>query len=80
MNEHTPEVAKDILRGATEIAVFLYGSGKYRRRIYHLKATSTVPFFKIGSVICARKSVLLKWFEAQEQRHANDNHTHAGKA
>jgi hypothetical protein len=44
-----------------------------RRKVYHLVATSNLPVFKLGSMICARKSVLLKWVEEQEGRHANDN-------
>jgi hypothetical protein len=75
MAEHDPEFAADILRGAEEIAQFLYGDRMMRRKVYHLAATSHLPVFKLGSMICARKSVLLKWVEDQETRHANDNHT-----
>ena len=60
MTEHDREFAKDLLRGAEEIAQFLYGD-RERRKIYHLVATSNLPVFKLGSMICARKSVLLKW-------------------
>jgi hypothetical protein len=74
MSESEAEFAKDMLRGADEIAEFLYGDGNMRRKIYHLVATSNLPVFKLGSMICARKSVLLKWVEDQEGRHANDNH------
>lgn len=70
--EVTPEFAKDMLRGADEIAYFLYGDRTLRRKVYHLVATSHIPVFKLGSMICARKSVLLKWVENQEGEHAND--------
>jgi hypothetical protein len=73
MNDNDSEFAKDMLRGAEEIAQFLYGDEKLRRKVYHLVATSNLPVFKLGSMICARKSVLLKWVEDQERRHANDN-------
>jgi hypothetical protein len=73
MNDNDPEFARDLLRGADEIAAFLYGDATFRRKVYHLVATSYLPVFKLGSMICARKSVLLKWIEAQEGRHANDN-------
>lgn len=73
MTEHAPEFAKDMLRGAEEIAHFLYGDRALRRKVYHLVATSHLPVFKLGSMICARKSVLLKWIENQEGGHANDN-------
>ena len=73
MVEPDPEFAKDMLRGADEIAQFLFGAETQRRKVYHLVATSNLPVFKLGSMICARKSVLLKWVEEQEGRHANDN-------
>ena len=74
-NDNEPVLAEDLLRGAKEIAIFLYGSPKFRRRVYHLKATSkSFPFCDDGgSTICARKSVLIAWIKRQEERHANDN-------
>ena len=73
MSDDEPEFAKDMLRGADEIAQFLFGAEAMRRKVYHLVATSNLPVFKLGSMICARKSVLLKWVEEQEGRYANDN-------
>jgi hypothetical protein len=67
------EFSKNLLRGAHAIAEFIYGDKKYRRKVFHLASTSKMPTFKLGSMICARKSVLLKWIEEQEQRH-NCNH------
>lgn len=72
--------SKDVLRGAEEIALFLYGDRELRRKVYHLAATSNLPWFKLGSMICARKSVLLRWVEEQEGRHANDNGKAGDKA
>jgi hypothetical protein len=80
MSEHTTEFAEDILRGAEEVALFLYGSRDLRRRVYHLAASSKLPVFKLGSMICARKSKLIEWVESQEQRHANDNDRQPPKA
>lgn len=60
--------AQDLLRGAEEIAEFLYGSRTLRRRIFHLAETSQLPVFRLGSMICARRSVLMRWVEEQEQR------------
>ena len=78
---NTPEtaIAQDLLQGADAIATFLYGDPAARRKIYHLASTSNLPVFKLGSMICARRSVLLQWIENQEQRHANDNHPPLGK-
>ncbi|HEX3885364.1 MAG TPA: hypothetical protein VHW66_22110 [Stellaceae bacterium] len=69
MVAHEGEFAADMLRGADEIALYLYGDREQRRKIYHLVATSRLPVFKLGSMICARRSVLLKWVENQEERH-----------
>jgi len=74
MAEHNLEFSTDLLRGADAIAEFLYGQRAARRKVYHLVASSHLPVFKLGSMICARKSVLLEWIESQERRHANDNH------
>ena len=74
MTEHNPEFAKDLLRGAVEIAQYLYGEPGRRRKVYHPAASSNLPIFKLGSMICARKSVLLKWVKDQEERHAGENH------
>jgi len=68
MTERTLEFAKDLLRGAEEIAQFLYGDRKLRRKVYHLVATSTLPVFRLGSMICARESTLLDWVRDQEER------------
>ncbi|MGD0188124.1 MAG: DNA-binding protein [Roseiarcus sp.] len=73
MSDDETEFSKDLLRGAEAIAEFLYGDVKFRRAVYHLAATSNVPTFKLGAMLCARKSVLLKFIESQEGRHANDN-------
>jgi hypothetical protein len=66
-NENDPEFAEDLLRGGEAVAQFL---GIKRRALFHLKATSKIPVFKLGGVICARKSVLLRWIADQEARYA----------
>ena len=68
MGEHDPTFAQDLLRGAEEIAQFLFDDANARRRVYHLVATSRLPHFKLGSMICARRSTLEKWIEEQESR------------
>ncbi len=77
MTEHEEDFAKDMLRGADEIARFLYGDHEQRRRVYHLVATSNLPVFRLGSMICARKSILLTWIADQEGRHAGMGCKHA---
>jgi hypothetical protein len=62
------ELADDMLRGADEIAAFLFGKRGSRRKVYYLAECSRLPVFRLGSVLCARKSVLLKWIAGQESR------------
>lgn len=62
------EFASDLLRGAEAIAEFLFGSRDERRKVYHLAEKSRLPVFRLGSVLCARKSVLLQWIGEQEKR------------
>lgn len=58
-------LASDILFGAEAIATFMFGTSEQRRRVYNL-ADGGLPVFRLGTMICARKSVLLTWIEAQE--------------
>ena len=62
----TDTLADDLLRGAEQIAEFLYGSASARRRVYHLTSTASLPTFKLGSILCIRKSTLLRWIADQE--------------
>jgi hypothetical protein len=59
----------DVLRGALAIATYLFGSDEpeARRRVYHLAENRALPFFRLGSIICARKSILSDWVAAQER-------------
>jgi hypothetical protein len=68
MNDRNHVFADDILRGAGEIALYMFGDKTLRRRVYHLAATSNFPAFKMGALICVRKSVVLEWIEDQERR------------
>ena len=62
-------LADDLLRGADEIAEFLFGKrGGSRRKVYYLAECTKIPIFRIGSVLCARRSVLLDWIKKQESR------------
>jgi len=63
-----PTLADDLLRGADAIAVFVFGSVKQRRKVYYYATEAKVklPVFRMGNVICARKSKLLSWIEMQE--------------
>ncbi|TYO68493.1 hypothetical protein FXV83_00380 [Bradyrhizobium hipponense] len=60
-------IADDLLEGAEEIARFMFGSPDKRRRVYHLAARSDLPLFRLGEVICGRRSTLLAWIAEQEK-------------
>jgi hypothetical protein len=66
--EVCPTLAEDLLHGAEAIAVFVFGDVKHRRKVYYYASDAKVrmPVFRIGNVICARKSKLMKWIESQE--------------
>lgn len=65
---HPGTLAPDLLRGAEEIAAFLYGSGRERRKVYHLVETARLPHFRLGNLVCARRTTLMAWIEEQESR------------
>ncbi|WP_445219854.1 hypothetical protein ACKWRH_06845 [Bradyrhizobium sp. Pa8] len=60
--------ADDILEGAAAIAEYLFGSRELRRKVYYLAETSKLPVFRLGSVLCARKSVLAGFIKGQERQ------------
>jgi hypothetical protein len=59
-------LADDLLDGAAQIAAFLFGDAKQRRRVYWLVQKQSLPVFKIGQRICARPSTLRRWISEQE--------------
>jgi hypothetical protein len=61
-------IDKDFLRGAKQIAVFLFGDPKYARRVFHLASCRRLPVFRMGSAgLWARKSTLLDYIRDQER-------------
>jgi hypothetical protein len=61
----------DVLKGAREIANFLFGTPSRRREVYYLTEKSSLPVFKLGAMICARRSTLEAWIASQEQQGVN---------
>lgn len=61
-------LANDMLTGGGEISRFVYGDESGRRKIYHLAKTTDIPVFKLGELLCARKSKLIAWIERLEQK------------
>lgn len=69
------ELGHDILEGADAIAEFLFGPHddlrklkRSRRKIYYLSECTKLPIFRLGTMLCARKSVLLQFIIGQESR------------
>jgi hypothetical protein len=58
----------DLLEGAEAISAFLYGTPQRAQKIYHMSRTSRLPTFKLGGILCARKSIILEWISEQEHR------------
>lgn len=63
----TDSLAADLLHGAEAIAEFMFGDPKQRRKIYHMVEMQKLPTFRLGGILCARKSTLMKWIEEQER-------------
>ena len=64
--EPVPSLSEDLLRGAEQIATFMFGDPKMRRQVYHLAQTGQIPVFKLGSTLCARRSTLISRIESLE--------------
>jgi hypothetical protein len=65
------DLADDLMMGGEALAEFMFGNKEERRKVYHLaESKNPPPFFKMGSVICARKSTLLRWIAEQERARA----------
>jgi len=64
MNDNIP-LADDLLRGADDIAAFL---GLAPRAVYHAASRAALPTFRIGAILCARRSTLLAWIAEQEKK------------
>lgn len=65
------DLSGDLLKGAHAISKFIFGGDdakSNRRKVYHLATSSRLPTFRLGSQLCARKSVLLEWIKKQEGR------------
>lgn len=62
---YSAALASDILHGADQIASFIFGDIRHRRKVYRLVEAHKLPHFRLGASICSRKSVLISWISAQ---------------
>ena len=63
MKAENDNLADDLLVGVTAISEF---TGMKPRTLYHLAAKRAIPTFKMGDLVCARKSKLIAFIETQE--------------
>jgi hypothetical protein len=63
---------KDLVIGADDISTLLYGSPKFRRRVYHLAEKGNLPHFTLGGKLHVRKSTLFGCIWAQESRRMDE--------
>lgn len=63
METANDNLASDVLKGAEEIAEFI---GEDRRSVYHAIKKGTIPTYRIGASIRARRSTLRDWIAKQE--------------
>ena len=59
-------LSDDLLTGAREISLFIYGTEDDRRKVYYLSESGILPTFRMGRIICARRSSILKRMEKME--------------
>ena len=68
INEPSHELAGDLLRGADQIAAFIFGDKASRRKVYYLAECCRLPIFRLGATLCMRPSAYRQWIENQEAR------------
>jgi hypothetical protein len=68
IQDTSPDFDDDILRGADEIAEFIFGDKTHRRKILYLVKCTKLPVFRLDGVLCARRSVLLSYRGAKKPR------------
>ena len=69
----------DILRGAAQISEFLFGEKNRKRKVYYLAERNFLPVFRVGSMLCARKSTFTDWFGETEGRRSQKSGVSGGQ-
>lgn len=59
-----PRLSTDVLMGAGAIADYI---GLTRKQAYGHIERGNLPVFRIGALLCIRKSTILNWIERQER-------------
>jgi hypothetical protein len=65
-------ISDDLLTGAEKIAEFVFAdtSPQTVRKTRHLIRTKVIPAFKLGGVVAARKTTVLRAIEALDKKSA----------
>lgn len=61
-------LALDLIRGASDLAQYILGDPTLRRSIYYYAETTDIPVFRIGSMLCARRSMIDAWIDQKVQQ------------
>jgi hypothetical protein len=61
----TADVPPDLLVGAESIAEYVFGDKGEKFRVYH--NPGSLPVFRIGALLCARKATINQWLADRER-------------
>jgi len=65
-------LADDLIEGADELAEFLFGDRRERRKVYRwaseVDPEHRLPTFRRGAILCGRKSTILRHITERERR------------
>ncbi|MFK4810949.1 DNA-binding protein [Devosia sp. ZW T5_3] len=62
------DLASDVIWGAAAIGRTL---GMTRRQVYHACDQQYLPFFKVGSTVVCRRSTIMAYITAREEKNAS---------
>lgn len=66
MGASRDENGLDLLYGAAAISRYMFGTEEKRRKVYGLAASGVIPTFKIGAILCSRRSRIATAVALQE--------------
>ena len=69
MESTKDDIASDLLKGGGAIAEFVFGDKNERRRVYQLAEMGDLPLFRLGNIVCGRKSTIRRHLAEQEALH-----------
>ncbi len=71
-NQPPSPLSDDLIEGAEGIAEEMFGDRKEKRKVYRLvsevKPEDRLPVFRLGAIICIRRSTLFAWISERERQ------------